>query len=218
MLKRGVIQASTSPWASPVGLVTKKDGSTRFCIDYRGLNDLTVKDAYPLPRIDDSLDTLSSGKWFCTIDLMSGYWQIEMEPEDISKTAFTTSQERHEFKVMPFGLTNAPATFERLMEGVLRGLQWEECLVDIDDIIIAAASVPQALERMEHVFQRLQVAGLKLKPTKCSFCCKSEKFLGHVVSEQGFHMDPEKTQHVQDWLTLTSAKEVRSFLGLCSYY
>ena len=218
MLERGVIQASTSPWASPVVLVTKKDGSTRFCIDYRGLNDLTVKDAYPLPRIDDSLDALSGGKWFCTMDLMSGYWQIEMESEDIPKTAFTTSQGLYEFKVMPFGLTNAPATFERLMESVLRGLQWEECLVYIDDIIIAAASVPQALERMEHVFQRLQVAGLKLKPTKCSFFCKSVKFLGHVVSEQGVHMDPEKTQHVQDWLTPKSAKEVRSFLGLCSYY
>ena len=218
MLKRGLRQASTSPCASPVVLVTKKDGSTRFCIDYRGLNNLTVKDAYPLPRIDDYLDTLSSGKWFCTMNLMSGYWQIEMAPEDIPKTAFTPSQGLHEFKVMPFGLTNAPPTFERLMEGVLRGLQWEECLVYIDDIIIAAASVPQALQRMEHVFQRLQVAGLKLKPTKCSFFCKSVKFLGHVVSEQGFHMDPEKTQHMQDWLTPKSAKEVYSFLGLCSYY
>ena len=111
-----------------------------------------------------------------------------MEPEDIPKTAFTSCQGLHEFKVMPFGLTNAPVTFERLMESVLRGLQWEECLVYIDNIIIAAANVPQALERMEHVSQRLQVAGLKLKPTKCSFFCKSVKFLGHVVSEQGVHM------------------------------
>ena len=218
MLERGVIQPSTSPWASPVVLVTKKDGSTRFCVDYRAVNDLSIKDAYPLPRIDDSLDALNGGRWFNIMDLMSGYWQIMMEPEDIEKTAFTTSQGLYEFKVMPFGLANAPATFERLMESVLRGLQWEECLVYMDDIIVAGSSIEQCLQRLDHVFERLQAAGLKLKPSKCSFFRKNVTFLGHVVTEDGVHTDPEKIRHVKEWPVPKTVKEVRSFLGLCSYY
>ena len=218
MLERGVIQPSTSPWASPVVLVTKKDGSTRFCVDYRALNDLTLKDAYPLPRIDDSLDALSGGMWFSTMDLMSGYWQILMDPTDMEKTAFTTCHGLYEFKVMPFGLANAPATFERLMESILRGLQWEECLVYMDDIIVSGRTLAESLERLDHVFERLQAAGLKLKTSKCSFFRRSVKFLGHIVSENGVHTDPEKVEHVKDWPVPKSPKEVRSFIGLCSYY
>ena len=218
MLDRGVIQPSTSPWASPVVLVTKKDGSTRFCVDYRRLNDLTVKDAYPLPWIDDSLDALNGGRWFNTMDLMSGYyWQIMMDPAAVEKTAFATSQGLYEFRVMPFGLANAPATFERLMESVLRGLQWE-CLVYMDDIIVAGTSVNQCLERLDHVFEWLHAAGLKLKPSKCTFFRKIVKFLGHVVTADGVHTDPEKIQHVKEWPAPKTIKEVRSFLGLCSYY
>ena len=215
MLDRGVIQPSTSPWASPVVLVMKKDGSTRFCVDYRGLNDLTVKDAYPLPRIDDSLDALNGGRWFNTMDLMSGYWQIMMDPADVEKTAFATSQGPYEFRVMAFGLANAPGTFERLMESVLRGLQWEECLVYMDDIIVAGTTVIQCLERLDHLFERLHAAGLKLK---CTFFHKSVKFLGHVVTADGVHTDPEKIQHVKEWPVPKTVKEVRSFLGFCSYY
>ena len=218
MLERGVIQPSSSPWASPIVLVTKKDGSTRFCVDYRALNNVTLKDAYPLPRIDDSLDALNGGKYFCTMDLMSGFWQIEMEPEDQCKTAFSTSLGLYEFKVMPFGLVNAPASFERLMETVLRGLQWEECLVYMDDIIVAGDSISQCLDRLENVFERLQEAGLKLKPSKCSFFRKSVQFLGHVVSENGIHTDPEKIAAVKNWPVPKTPKQVRSFLGLCSYY
>ena len=218
MLDRDVIQPSVSPWASPIVLVTKKDGTTRFCVDYRALNDCSVKDAYPLPTIDDSLDALSGSKFFNTMDLMSGYWQITMDPEDQEKTAFTTSLGLYEFKVMPFGLANAPATFERLMETVLCGLQWEECLVYIDDIIIPGVSVGQCLERIDHVFERLAAANLKLKPSNYDFFKRSVQFLGHIVSEEGVHTDPGKIEAVKNWPEPTTVKQVRSFLGLCSYY
>ncbi|GFW18442.1 hypothetical protein TNCV_1184701 [Trichonephila clavipes] len=129
MKNNDVIKPSSSPCASPIVLVRKKDGSTRFCVDYRRLNDVTKKDSYPLPRIDDTLDTLAGNTWSSTLDLKSGYWQVELHPEDKEKTAFTTGQGLWQFKVMPFGLCNAPATFERLMETVLGGLLYEACLV-----------------------------------------------------------------------------------------
>ena len=127
MLEEKIIEPSTSPWASPVVLVKKKDGTTRFCIDFRKLNDLTQKDAYHLLRIDTMLDTLYGSQWFTTLDLMSGYWQVEMHEADRPKTAFCTTEGLIQFRVMPFGLSNAPATFERLMDLVLAGLQWSDC-------------------------------------------------------------------------------------------
>ena len=136
MLERKIVEPTTGPWSSPTVLVTKKDGTPRFCVDYRRVNSLTRKDAHPLPRIDDTLDTLSGAKWFSTIDLASGYWQVEMEPADREKTAFATPFGLHQFRVMPFGLCNAPSTFQRLMELVLAGLHWSTCLVYLDDIII----------------------------------------------------------------------------------
>ena len=136
MLQKKVVQPSDSPWASPVVLVKKKDGSSRFCIDYRKVNNITRKDAYPLPRIDDTLDTLAGSQWFTTLDLISGYWQVEMSEKDKEKTAFCTPCGLYEFNVMPFGLCNTPATFQRLMELILTGLQWKSCLVYIDDVIV----------------------------------------------------------------------------------
>ena len=147
MLQDDIIQPSNSPWASPIVLVQKKDGSIRMCVDYRKLNVVTRKDAYPLPRIDDTLDTLSGSKWFSRLDLISGYWQVEVNKEDREKTAFCTHERLFEFKVMPFGLCNAPATFQRLMNLVLAGLQWSSCLVYLDDIIILGRDFEEHLKR-----------------------------------------------------------------------
>ena len=155
MLEKDVIQPSKSPWASPIVLVRKKDGSTRFCVDYRKVNAVTRKDAYPIPRVDDTLDTLAGAQWFSTLDLISGYWQVEVNEEDREKTAFCTPDGLYEFKVMPFGLCNAPATFQRLMDLVLAGLQWSTCLVYLDDVVIAGKTFKEHISCLRAVFQRL---------------------------------------------------------------
>ena len=190
----------------------------RFCIDYRKLNDVTVKDGYPLPRIDDCLDTLAGAKWFSTMDLSSGYWQVEMEKGSKPKTAFVTRSGLYEFNVLPFGLASAPATFERLMEEVMRGIQWEECLIYLDDIISFGTTFDQELERLIRVFERLKQANLKLKPSKCHLFQTSVHFLGHTVSRDGVSTTDEKIKAVKDWPQPKNVKEVRSFMGLCSYY
>ena len=218
MLSKNIISPSQSPWASPIVLVAKKDGSTRFCVDYRKLNTVTRKDAYPLPRVDDSLDTLTGSKWFSTLDLRSGYWQVEVCPEHRAKTAFTTQEWLFEFIVMPFGLCNAPATFQRLMDSVLAGLQWSACLVYIDDIIIMGKSFDDHMRNLQTVFERLRQAGLKLHPGKCQFLQQKVYFLGHVVSADGLLPDPNKTSKVKDWPTPGTVQEVQQFLGLANYY
>ena len=218
MLERGVIEPSSSPWASNVVLITKRDGTPRFCIDYRKLNDCTIKDAYPLPRVDDLIEALAGTKFFSSLDLNSGYWQVGMKPEDKEKTAFATTMGLFQFTVMSFGLANAPSTFERLMENVLRGLQWEECLLYMDDIIVPSKTIQQGLERLEHIFQRLRTANLKLKPSKCSLFQTQVGFLGHIVSENGIATNPDKIAAVKNWVTPKNSKETKSFLGLCSYY
>ncbi|GFY21178.1 retrovirus-related Pol polyprotein from transposon opus [Trichonephila clavipes] len=151
MKNNDVIESSSSPWAPPIVLVRKKDGSTRFCVDYRWLNDVTKNDSYPLPRIDDTLDTIAGNTWFSTLDLKSGYWQVEIYPDDKEKNAFTTGQELWQFKVMPFVLCNAPATFERLMETVLGGLSYEVYLVYLDDIIFVGRSFEEHLKNIRRV-------------------------------------------------------------------
>ena len=216
MLSCGVIEPSSSPWAPPVVLVKKKDGSTRFCVNYRKLNQVTG--SYPLPRIDDSLDALAGAKWFSTLDLSSGYWQVEMADSDKEKTAFTTGTGLYQFTVMPFGLCNAPATFERLMEQVLAGMSWEVLLIYLDDVIIHAKSFQDQLERLRAVLTRLRAAGLKLSPRKCQLFQRRVNFLGHIVSSDGVSTDPAKIAAVRDWPSPVSATQVRAFLGLCSYY
>ena len=214
----GVIEPSVSPWAAPIVLVRKKDGSTRFCVDYRKLNSITRKDSYPLPRIDDTLEALSGATWFSSLDLKSGYWQVGMHPEDREKTAFTTGRGLWQFRVMPFGLCNAPATFERLMEKFLAGLPLSVCLVYLDDILVPARSFEDHIQNLRTVFGRLREANLKLSPKKCSLFRRQLKFLGHIVSEKGVATDPEKLEAVMTWPTPTNISEVRRFLGLCSYY
>ena len=187
-------------------------------MDYRKLNAATRKDAYPLPRIDDTLDSLGNSKWFSTLDLTSGYWQVEVNPEDRCKTAFCTSEGLFEFQVMPFGLCNAPATFQRLMDLVLSGLQWVSCLVYLDDVVVFGKSFEEHLKNMELVFARIREAGLKLKPSKCFFFQKQVKYLGHIISEHGFAIDPSKIDKVLHWPSPKSKLEVQQFLGLASYY
>jgi len=182
MKSKGVIEESDSPWSSPVVLVRKKDSNLRFCIDYRRLNDVTKKDCFLLPRIDDTLDTLDGAKWFSTLDLKSVYWQVALHPEDKEKTAFSKGQGLWQFTVMPFGLCNAPATFERLMESILRGLTYEACLVYLDDITVIGRTFQQQLDNLQKVFQRLQEAHLKLNPEKCQLFRKEVRYLGHIVS------------------------------------
>ena len=218
MLDKRIISPSKSPWASPIVLVAKKDGSTRFCVDYRKVNGVTCKDAYPIPRVDGTLDTLSGSTWFSTIDLKSGYWQVEMAPKDREKTAFCTQEGLFEFNVMPFGLCNAPATFQCLMDCILAGLQWSSCLVYIDDIIIVGRSFEEHLHHLQQVFDRLKSAGLKIHPSECHFLHKKVNFLGHIVSTEGVSPDPSKTSIVKEWPTPKSVKEVQQFLGLANYY
>ena len=218
MLSRNIIEPAQGPWASPVVLVKKKDGSTRFCVDFRKVNQVTKKDAQPLPRIDDTLDALGTAQWFSTLDLASGYWQVEVEPDDREKTAFTTSHGLYQFRVMPFGLCNAPGTFQRLMERVLAGLHWTSCLVYLDDIIVFSRNISDHLQKLREVLTRLQEAGLKIKPIKCFLMQRSVHYLGHVVSAEGVKTDPTKVSCVREWPVPTDAKELQQFLGLSSYY
>ncbi|GBN99165.1 Retrovirus-related Pol polyprotein from transposon 297, partial [Araneus ventricosus] len=218
MVDNGIAEESSGPWTLPIVLVKKKDGSTGFCVDYRKLNEITMKDSYPLPRIDDTLDALNGTQWFSTLDLKSGYWQVEIQPEDKEKSAFTTGQGLWQFKVMPFGLCNAPATFKRLMETVLRGFTSEACLVYLDDIIIAGRTFEEHLHNIRKVFQSLQKANLKLSPKKCRFFRKEVSYLGYIISADGVKIDPEKTKAVVDWPRPETVHDLRSFLGLCTYY
>ena len=218
MLAQDIIEVGHSPWAEPVVMVRKKDGNWRFCIDYRALNSVTVKDAHPLPRTDDTLDALGGSAVFSTMDLSSGYWQVQLDEQDQEKLAFTTGRSLYHFKVMPMGLVNSPPTFQHLMQLVLQGLSWKTCLVYLDDIIVYSKTFSAHLLHLKEVFERLRAANLKLKPSKCDFVQSQVTFLGHVVSASGVQPDPKNIDKVRDWPTPENPTEVRAFLGLCSYY
>lgn len=214
----GVIRPSKSPYASPVVIVMKKDGSLRLCIDYRKLNSCSTRDAFPLPRIEEALEALGQAKYFSTLDLTSGYWQVEVMEHDRHKTAFSTPMGLFEANRMPFGLQNAPSTFQRLMTCCFGDLNFTHLLIYLDDLIIFSKTFDEHLERLQLVFDRLQQHGLKLKPSKCQLVRREVQYLGHVVSAEGVSTDPEKICRVQDWARPTNRKEVLQFLGFAGYY
>ena len=219
MLAIGAIQKSTSPWASPVVLVCKKDGSLQFCIDLRKLNNQTIKDAQNLPRIEDSLDCLNGATIFVSLDLQSGYWQVEMTEDSKPLTAFTVGPLGfYKCVWMPFGLTNAPAMFQCLMETCLGEMHLKWCIIYLDDIIVFSKTPEEHIERLRGVFEKLTAAGLRLKPSKCKFFKSRVTYLGHIVSKDGIETDPKKIEAIKKWPVPKTVTEVRSFLGFMNYY
>ncbi len=214
-LTRGI---TTSPWGAPVSLVKKKDGSNRLCIDYLQLNAVTVRDSFPLPRMDELLQALAGKRWFAILDLSGSYWKIEVKPEDRHKTASILPSGLFEFTTLPMGLANAAATCQRVMQQALQGLLGQHYLVYLDDVIVFGETQDELLSNLSLVLQRYQQAGLTLNPKKCVFLQDSLPFLGHIVSAEGLATDPEKVQAVIEWPTPTSGEETRSFLGLAGYY
>jgi hypothetical protein len=191
----------------------RKKVELRFCLDYRKLNDVTKKDCFPLPRIDDTIYTLAGANWFSTLDLKSGYWQVDIHPDDKEKTAFSTGQGLWEFTVMPFGLCNAPATFERLMETVLRGLTYDSYLVYLDDVIVIGRSFHENLTNLRKVFQRFREVRLKINPEKCHLFQKEVLYLGHIISPEGITTEPEKLEAVREWPTPRINTKLGDFWG-----
>jgi hypothetical protein len=219
LLEHGFIQSSVSPFAAPVLLVKKKDGTMRMCVDYRGLNKITIKNKYPLPRIDELFDRLHGAKWFSKIDLRSGYHQLRIHPDDIHKTAFNTRYGHYEYLVLPFGCSNAPASFMHLMQDkVLRPFVDKFVIVYLDDILIYSQTKEDHEQHVKTVLQALRENKLYAKESKCEFFKKEISFLGHVFTRDGIKMDPEKIKAITDWPIPTNISEIRSFLGLAGYY
>ena len=217
MIEAGAIKESKSPYSSNAVIVRKKDGSIRFCVDFRKLNNKTIKDAHAIPRVEESLHILAGSKYFSKLDLRSGYWQVEIEEKDKSKTVFQVSLGFYEFNRMPFGLCNAPVTFNRLIERCLGDLNLCFGLIYLDDIIIYLSTFEEHLERLEAVFERIEQHNLKLKASKCEFFKTKVSYLGHVVSEEGVETEREKTEALKAWPIPKNVKDVQAFLGFTGY-
>ena len=218
----GVVRPSKSQWASNVRMAKKKNGSWRMCIDYRDLNKRTIiHDPYPLPRIDAMIDALGKGKFFSCLDLIWGYHQVPLTRRAQERTAFITPQmspSHWEYIYMPFGLMGAPATFQRLVDSMLRGIQYNTCMAYLDDIVVISETLEEGMVRLREVFDRVRDAHLKLKAEKCELFKTEIKYLGHVISAEGVRTDPKKVSAIQDFALPLFVTDVRGFLGLCSYY
>jgi hypothetical protein len=218
LLEMGLIQPSSSPFGAPVLFVDKPDGSLRMCLDYRALNDITVKRRYPMPNISDLFDQLHGAKVFSSLDLQQGYYQIRIPEGDIPKTAFMTHLGQYEFRVLCMGLTNAPATFQEAMNKVFAPHLGKFVLVYLDDIMVYSKSVEEHAVHLRQVLELLRQHKFLAKLSKCDFCRKEVKFLGHIVSEEGLRVDPKKVSAVQDWPVPLGVPQLRSFLGLANYF
>ena len=218
LLEKGYIRPSLSPYGAPVLFAKNKDGALRLCMDYRAVNALTIKNKYPLPRIDDILDQLQGATVFSKLDLQSGYHQIRVQERDIHKTAFRTRYGHYEWTVMPFGLTNAPATFQTLMNTILGDFLEKFAAVYLDDIMVYSRDPAEHLRHLRLVLQRLRQHKLYAKLSKCSFARGETPFLGHIVSGAGVRMDPAKVDAIMAWPQPASVVQLQSFLGLANYY
>ena len=217
MLKAGVIQPSSSPWCSASVLVRKKCGGVRWCQDFRKLNAMTKKDSFPLPLISSCYDSLQGNQFMSSLDLASGYWQLEIAPEDREKTAFITKHGLYEYVRMSMGLCNAPSTFQRAMNLILRGMTWKSVLAFLDDVMVLGKSFDEHLENLREVLERFKQHNLKLKPKKCALFQTETKFLGRIVTGENISVDPESIEPVKDWPTPKCTRDVERFLGFANY-
>jgi len=218
LLELGYVQPSTSPWAAPVLFVKKKDGSLRLCIDYRGLNAVTIKNKYPLPLLDEFFDRFQGAKYFSKLDLQQGYHQLRIADADIPKTAFSTRYGHFEYRVMPFGLTNAPASFQALMNHIFQEHMDQHVVVFLDDILVYSKTFAAHLEHVRETLELLRQHKLHAKRSKCEFGTSSVVFLGHVISDKGISADPAKTAALRTWPVPTNVQQLRSFLGFINFY
>ena len=218
MLEAGAIRPSSSPWGAPVLFAKKPDGSLRFCVDYRALNKITVKDSYPLPRHEDLMDRLGSAKFFTTLDLRSGYWQCRIAEEDVPKTAFLTRYGLYEWVVMPMGLTNAPATFMRTMNNLFKDLLDEGVVVFLDDVLIYSNTSEGHFKLLEKVLAHLRRYEFYCKLKKCSFLRRTTTFLGFDISPEGLRISDAKIRSLKEWPKPTTVQQVQSFLGFVQFF
>lgn len=218
LLDLGIVETCESAWTAPVILVPKKTGGIRMCVDYRKLNAITTPDVYPLPRIDDLLHSTGNNAIMSTLDLMAGYYQIRIRPEDKDKTAFITPFGTYRFNRLPFGLRNAPSTFQRLMDRFRSGIPSGHLLVYLDDLIVMSTSLHEHIQTLETIFARISTFNLRLNRPKCHFCRPQVKYLGHIISTTGIHTDPDKIAAISQREPPTNVKQLQSFLQTCSWY